>query len=68
MTPAKAGIIALIVILVLTFEGFTRFNPFRSPFEMKATFNSVNNLQPKSPVRIHRPGRIVSALATSLRQ
>jgi phospholipid/cholesterol/gamma-HCH transport system substrate-binding protein len=52
MTPAKAGIIALIVIIVLTFEGFTRFNPFRSPFEMKATFNSVNNLQPKSPVRI----------------
>jgi virulence factor Mce-like protein len=52
MTPAKAGIIALIVIIVLTFEGFTRFNPFRSPFEMKATFTSVNNLQPKSPVRI----------------
>jgi ABC-type transporter Mla subunit MlaD len=52
MTPAKAGIIALIVIVVLTFEGFTRFNPFRSPFELKATFSSVNNLQPKSPVRI----------------
>jgi phospholipid/cholesterol/gamma-HCH transport system substrate-binding protein len=52
MTPAKAGIIALIVIIVLTFEGFTRFNPFRSPFELKATFSSVNNLQPKSPVRI----------------
>ena len=52
MTPAKAGIIALIVIVVLTFEGFTRFNPFRSPFELKATFTSVNNLQPKSPVRI----------------
>ncbi|MEA2450590.1 MAG: phospholipid/cholesterol/gamma-HCH transport system substrate-binding protein [Thermoleophilaceae bacterium] len=52
MSPAKAGIIALIVIVVLTFEGFTRYNPFRSPFELKATFNSVNNLQPKSPVRI----------------
>ena len=52
MTPAKAGIIALVVILVLTFEGFTRFNPFRSPFELKATFTSVNNLQPNSPVRI----------------
>jgi phospholipid/cholesterol/gamma-HCH transport system substrate-binding protein len=52
MSPAKAGIIALIVIIVLTFEGFTRLNPFRSPFELKATFTSVNNLQPKSPVRI----------------
>ena len=40
MTPAKAGIIALIVIIVLTFEGFTRFNPFRSPFEMKATLRA----------------------------
>ena len=52
MSPAKAGIIALIVIIVLTFEGFTRLNPFKSPFELKATFTSVNNLQPKSPVRI----------------
>src|SRR3954462_5297966 len=51
MTPAKAGIIALIIIVGLTFEGFTRFNPFRSPFELKATFNSVNNIQPKQPVR-----------------
>ena len=45
MSPAKAGIIAIIIIVILTFEGFTRLNPFRSPFEMKATFNSVNNLQ-----------------------
>ncbi|MEA2438588.1 MAG: phospholipid/cholesterol/gamma-HCH transport system substrate-binding protein [Thermoleophilaceae bacterium] len=52
MSPAKAGIIALVVIVILTFEGFTRFSPFKSPFELKATFHSVNNLQPKSPVRI----------------
>jgi phospholipid/cholesterol/gamma-HCH transport system substrate-binding protein len=52
MGPAKAGVIALVVIAFLTFEGFTRFNPFQSNFELKATFHSVNNLQPKSPVRI----------------
>jgi phospholipid/cholesterol/gamma-HCH transport system substrate-binding protein len=51
-SPAKAGVIAILVIALLTFEGFTRYNPFRSPFELKATFASANNLQPKSPVRI----------------
>src|SRR3954454_3318157 len=52
MSPAKAGIIALVVIALLTFEGFSRFNPFKSSFELQATFHSVNNLQPNSPVRI----------------
>jgi phospholipid/cholesterol/gamma-HCH transport system substrate-binding protein len=52
MGPAKAGVIALVVIALLTFEGFSRFNPFQSSFELKATFHSVNNLQPNSPVRI----------------
>ena len=52
MSPAKAGVIALVVIVLLTFEGFTRFSPFKQTFELKATFASANNLQPKSPVRI----------------
>jgi phospholipid/cholesterol/gamma-HCH transport system substrate-binding protein len=52
MGPAKAGVIALIVILIATFWGFTRLNPFKNPYELKATFASANNLQPKSPVRI----------------
>jgi phospholipid/cholesterol/gamma-HCH transport system substrate-binding protein len=51
-SPAIAGVIALVVIAFLTFEGFTRFNPFKDTFELKATFASANNLQPKSPVRI----------------
>ena len=50
--PAAVGLIALIVIVFATFEGFTRYNPFRSPYELKATFKSANNIQPKSPVRI----------------
>jgi virulence factor Mce-like protein len=51
-SPAKAGVIALVVIAAATFWGFTRFNPFKSTYELKATFHNVNNLQPKSPVRI----------------
>jgi phospholipid/cholesterol/gamma-HCH transport system substrate-binding protein len=50
--PFKAGVIALVVILLLTAWGFTRLNPFKSTFELRGTFASANNLQPKSPVRI----------------
>ena len=32
--------------------GFTKSNPFANPYEFKAVFNDVNNLKPKSPVRI----------------
>ena len=51
-TPLKAGLIGAAVILVLVFFGFTRYNPFASPFKMVATFQSANNLQPRSPVRV----------------
>jgi virulence factor Mce-like protein len=52
MTPLKAGLLAGIVILVFSFFGFSRYNPFADPYQMTATFQSANNLQPKSPVRI----------------
>src|SRR4029078_1872317 len=32
--------------------GFSKANPFSNPYEFKAVFNDVNNLKPKSPVRI----------------
>ena len=47
----KAGLLAAVVIGV-GFFGFTRYNPFAHPFQLHATFQSANNLQPKSPVRI----------------
>ena len=52
MTPLKAGLLAAIVILVFSFFWFSRFNPFADPYEFTATFQSANNLQPKSPVRV----------------
>ena len=52
MSPVKAGVIALVLIAVFSFWGFTRFNPFSHPYKFSAVFQNVNNLQPKSPVRI----------------
>jgi virulence factor Mce-like protein len=52
MSPFKAGLIAIAVVVVLTFFGFTRYNPFANPFELKAAVQSANNLRPASPVRI----------------
>jgi ABC-type transporter Mla subunit MlaD len=52
VTPFKAGLLAAVIILVFSFFGFSRYNPFAHPYTLHATFQSANNLQPKSPVRI----------------
>jgi phospholipid/cholesterol/gamma-HCH transport system substrate-binding protein len=52
MTPLKAGLLAAMVILIFSFFGFSRYNPFSDQYELTATFESANNLQPKSPVRV----------------
>lgn len=52
MTPFKAGLLAIVVIGLLAFFGFTKTNPFAHPYELKAVFADARNLQPKAPVRI----------------
>ena len=52
MSPFRAGILALLLVGLLSYFGFTKANPFANPYEFKAVFNDVNNLKPKSPVRI----------------
>ena len=52
MGPFRAGLIALVVIGVATYFGFTGSNPFANPFELDAVFRNANNLAPRSPVRI----------------
>jgi phospholipid/cholesterol/gamma-HCH transport system substrate-binding protein len=52
MTNFRAGVIAIVVVGLAAFFGFTKTNPFADPYEFKAVFNDVNNLKPKSPVRI----------------
>src|SRR3954453_5369876 len=52
ISPFKAGMIGILVIALITFFGFTRYNPLKHPFELKAAVVSANNLQRNSPVRI----------------
>jgi phospholipid/cholesterol/gamma-HCH transport system substrate-binding protein len=52
MTPFRAGVIAIVVLALFAYFGFSKSNPFSNPYEFKAVFNDVNNLKPKSPVRI----------------
>jgi phospholipid/cholesterol/gamma-HCH transport system substrate-binding protein len=52
MTNFRAGLLAIVVLALGAYLGFTKTNPFANPFEFEAVFNDVNNLKPKSPVRI----------------
>src|SRR5215211_203935 len=52
MSTFRAGLIALVVLAVLTYFGFSKANPFANPFELKAAFDDAANVQPNSPVRI----------------
>jgi phospholipid/cholesterol/gamma-HCH transport system substrate-binding protein len=52
MSKLRAGILALAVLGVLSYFGFTKANPFANPYEVRAVFDNVTNLKPRSPVRI----------------
>jgi len=51
-SPLTIGLIALAIVLVGVFLGFTKDIPFTHGFRVKATFESANSLRPNSPVRI----------------
>jgi len=52
MSPFRAGVLALVVLGLFAYFGFSKSNPFANPYQFKAVFNDVNNLKPNSPVRI----------------
>ena len=52
MTPFRAGVLALVVVALFAYFGFSKANPFANPYELKAMFRDVQNLKPRSPVRI----------------
>ena len=52
ITPFKAGLLAVVVLVVLAYFGFTKANPFSNPYELKAAFRDARNLKPRSAVRI----------------
>jgi phospholipid/cholesterol/gamma-HCH transport system substrate-binding protein len=51
-SPFAVGLIALAVISILVFLGFTKDIPFTRPYEVNAVFQSSTGLRPDSPVRI----------------
>ncbi len=52
MTPFKAGLIAIVLIAIGSYFGFTKANPFDNPYELNAVFTDANRLAVRSPVRI----------------
>jgi phospholipid/cholesterol/gamma-HCH transport system substrate-binding protein len=52
MSPLRAGVLALVLIGLGTYFGFTKQNPFADPYELHAIFDTANRLQERSPVRI----------------
>jgi virulence factor Mce-like protein len=52
LSTFAVGLVTLGLVVVITYFGFTKSNPFANPYEVKATFLTANDLKPKSPVRI----------------
>jgi phospholipid/cholesterol/gamma-HCH transport system substrate-binding protein len=52
MSAFKAGVLAITTLLLFAYFGFTKANPFSNPYELHATFRNVQNLKPRSPVRM----------------
>ena len=52
MSGFRAGVLAIVVLAVLGYFGFTKANPFSSPYRLNAAFATSSNLKPNSPVRI----------------
>jgi len=50
--PVRAAIVAIIVVIVAVYFGFTKAIPFKHGFQMKAVFATAVNIHPRSPVRI----------------
>jgi phospholipid/cholesterol/gamma-HCH transport system substrate-binding protein len=52
ISPVRAGLIAVVLVVVATFLAFTKSLPWQQPFEVKAVFESAANIRLDSPVRI----------------
>ncbi|MGI8921965.1 MAG: MlaD family protein [Solirubrobacteraceae bacterium] len=52
MSPFVAGVLALVVIAIVSYLGFTKAIPFQHHFTLHAVFQTSNNIKKGSPVRI----------------
>jgi virulence factor Mce-like protein len=52
MSPFRAGLIAIVVVVIGTYFAFSKQLPFRHPFKLEAVFQSGVNVRQGTPVRI----------------
>ena len=52
MSPVAAGLIAVVLISIGTYLGFTKDIPFTEGYRVSAVFESSTSIRPNSPVRI----------------
>jgi phospholipid/cholesterol/gamma-HCH transport system substrate-binding protein len=52
MSPVRAGLIALVIILVGAWFAFSKDIPFTQTYKIEAVFENSNLVAPRSPVRI----------------
>ncbi len=52
MSPFVAGLITIVLIAVGSYFGFTKTNPFASPYQLEAVFANASSIKSESPVRI----------------
>src|SRR3954454_15935224 len=60
--PFVIGALTLVVIVIITYFGFTKHIPFTHGFRLNAVFESANSIRTNSPVRIAgvNVGKVVS--------
>jgi phospholipid/cholesterol/gamma-HCH transport system substrate-binding protein len=51
-SPVTVGLIALVIVLIAVYLGFTKDIPFTHGFRVNAVFESANSIRVNSPVRI----------------
>jgi phospholipid/cholesterol/gamma-HCH transport system substrate-binding protein len=52
MHPFRAGVIAIVIIVVAVYFAFARGLPLRGHYELRATFENSTNVKERQPVRI----------------
>jgi len=52
MSRTSAGLIALVLIAVFSYFGFTKANPFADPYKVTAMFDDADDVKARAPVRI----------------
>jgi len=50
--PVRFGIVVVLILVLVTYFGFTKHIPFKHGYRLKAEFANALNIHPKSPVRI----------------